>query len=194
MNLSTKLSTKLNDQRPPKLKLAPKSIRATFTKLSDRLSSRLPLESAFRPISSLTSRFKLLAALVTKSGNAANDYTLAEPPMRAELFSVEQMERHGKVLADLHQLSTTQRSDRLLARLVENYGVLIWACGILTTAVKAKQRITPAGEWLIDNFYLISCAEPVELKVRIQNGALLPMTLACSGWKKCFVCAQSILA
>ena len=33
--------------------------------------------------------------------------------------------------------------------------MLIGACNLLTAAVTANRRITPAGEWLLDNFYLI---------------------------------------
>jgi hypothetical protein len=40
-------------------------------------------------------------------------------------------------------------------RLAENEDVLIGSCNLLTEAVKAKRRIAPAGEWLLDNFYLI---------------------------------------
>ena len=45
--------------------------------------------------------------------------------------------------------------ERLLTRLAENEGVLIGACNLLTAAVKTNRRIAPAGEWLLDNFYLI---------------------------------------
>lgn len=79
----------------------------------------------------------------------------AEAPLRAELFSADQMERHGRILADSHKIALGRSPDQLLARLVENYGVLVWACGLLTSAVKEGRRITPAGEWLLDNFYLI---------------------------------------
>src|SRR4030067_743769 len=44
---------------------------------------------------------------------------------------------------------------QLLTRLTENEAVLIGACNLLTAAVKANRRIAPAGEWLLDNFYLI---------------------------------------
>ena len=78
-----------------------------------------------------------------------------EPPLRSELFSSDQMKRHGKALADSHKLSLGRASDRLLTRLAENEGVLIGARNLLTEAVKANRRIVPAGEWLLDNFYLI---------------------------------------
>ena len=65
------------------------------------------------------------------------------------------MEQHGKTLAGSHKLSLGRAPDRLLTRLAENEGVLIGVRNLLTEAVKANRRITPAGEWLLDNFYLI---------------------------------------
>ena len=82
-------------------------------------------------------------------------HTDDEPPLRAELFSSAQMKRHGKALADSHKVSLKRTSDRLLTRLTENEGVLIGARNLLTRAVTASRRIVPAGEWLLDNFYLI---------------------------------------
>jgi cellobiose phosphorylase len=78
-----------------------------------------------------------------------------EPPLRAELFSSDQMEQHGKTLAGSHKLSLGRAPDQLLTRLAENEGVLIGARNLLTEAVKMDRRIAPAGEWLLDNFYLI---------------------------------------
>ena len=76
-------------------------------------------------------------------------------PFRAELFSVDQMEQHGKSLAANHRLSRYGRHNRLLKRLDENETVLVDSCTLLMDAVKAKSRIEPAGEWLLDNFYLV---------------------------------------
>ncbi len=95
-----------------------------------------------------------LAARILGKHPARHD-TGDEPPLRAELFSAEQMERHGKTLAGLHRLRSRHAPDKLLARLAENEHVLLEACNLLTAAVKANRRISPAGEWLLDNFYLI---------------------------------------
>ena len=77
------------------------------------------------------------------------------PPLRAELFSADQMEQHGKALALAHVVGPTGELDQLLKRLDDNQHVLIGTCRLLTVAVKAKLRIAPAGEWLLDNFHLI---------------------------------------
>ncbi len=78
-----------------------------------------------------------------------------ESPLRAELFSSSQMKQHGKTLAGLHQLTKERPSQLLLTRLTENENVLVETHALLTAAVQAKRLITPAGEWLLDNFYLI---------------------------------------
>ncbi len=90
-----------------------------------------------------------------RANDRAQTDTGIEPPLRAELFSANQMEQHGQTLAGSHQLQPGRPRDRLLSRLAENESVLIDACNLLTEAVKAKRRIAPAGEWLLDNFYLI---------------------------------------
>ncbi|HSW65112.1 MAG TPA: hypothetical protein VLH56_17660, partial [Dissulfurispiraceae bacterium] len=78
-----------------------------------------------------------------------------ELPLRSELFSSSQMERHGKILAGQHTVSTGPARNRLLTRLDENEAVLIKARNLLAETVKTNHRITPAGEWLLDNYYLI---------------------------------------
>ena len=65
------------------------------------------------------------------------------------------MEQHGKSLAGSHRLGSQRGTDKLLARLAENEDVLLQAYRLLTTQGKANRRISPAGEWLLDNFYLI---------------------------------------
>jgi len=78
-----------------------------------------------------------------------------QPLLRAELLSADQMEQHGKVLAAEHSLGALSKSTRLLLRLDDNEAVLLATRRLLTDIVNTKNRIAPAGEWLLDNFYLI---------------------------------------
>ena len=87
--------------------------------------------------------------------NPIPQYAADEPPLRSELFSAEQMEQHGKTLAGLHHVSAEHAPDQLLERLAENERVLMEVRNLVAEAVKGSRRITPAGEWLLDNFYLI---------------------------------------
>lgn len=65
------------------------------------------------------------------------------------------MELYGGILAASHELSSAHGTDQLLARLDENEATLFNICRLLTEAVMADKLLTPAGEWLYDNFYLI---------------------------------------
>src|ERR1700709_2174594 len=79
----------------------------------------------------------------------------SEQPMRSELYSSDQMEQHGEFLAESHVQAQGRGPDRLLPRLADNEGVISEAAKLLTDAIAADRRITPAGEWLLDNFYII---------------------------------------
>ena len=92
---------------------------------------------------------------ITRRRHLSMTFAGDELPLSAELFSREQMAQHGKVLAGRHRLSTRRGPDRLLRRLAENEALMVSVRALLTEAVNADRRITPAGEWLLDNFYLI---------------------------------------
>ncbi|MDQ6609969.1 MAG: hypothetical protein M3Y85_09140, partial [Bacteroidota bacterium] len=86
--------------------------------------------------------------------DSKTDYSIEEP-LREELFSTGQMEALGKTLASKHKLSTTPEKDYLLKRLTENEKVLDNVRKLLNDSIKNKYQLTPAAEWLIDNFYLV---------------------------------------
>ncbi|MFH0727634.1 MAG: glucoamylase family protein [Pseudomonadota bacterium] len=97
--------------------------------------------------------FRLWARLW--GSDAALEIAGEEPPLRSELLSADQMEQHGRILAGGHPLKPGRPRDYLLARLADNERLLLEVHRLLTEVVKAERRITPAGEWLLDNFYLI---------------------------------------
>src|SRR5882757_5953476 len=88
-------------------------------------------------------------------GSKSAKYTDERPPLRAELFTEQQLEEHAKTLAKRHILISENPSELLLKRLAENEAILLKVHAVLTETVKKKIRIVPAGEWLLDNFYLI---------------------------------------
>ena len=79
---------------------------------------------------------------------------LDEAPLRAEVFSLDQLVQHAKTLAQDHVVVTQRGANRLLARLGENEQ-LLRAYNRATQAVDQTRRVTHAAEWLLDNFYLI---------------------------------------
>src|SRR5688572_11898812 len=74
--------------------------------------------------------------------------------LRAELFNVAQLVRHAEGLAKVHRVEVRGGPNELLTRLERNERTLS-AFNQSTLAVDPARRITPAAEWLLDNFYLI---------------------------------------
>jgi cyclic beta-1,2-glucan synthetase len=86
------------------------------------------------------------------SDNASRKY---EEPFRSELYSSDQMDRHGKVVAASHKLQKGQSFDKLLKRLDDNEKALLEVRNLLVASIRSGKTITPAAEWLLDNFYLV---------------------------------------
>src|SRR5690606_24594815 len=76
-------------------------------------------------------------------------------PCRAELFNSDEREGHAKVLAKSHSEKKGKAADKLLRRLDQNESVLLKVRNLLVERIHSSAAITPAGEWLLDNFYLI---------------------------------------
>jgi len=89
--------------------------------------------------------------------------TAPTTPFRAELFNAEQLSQHAKHLASSHALTLGKGGHQLLTRLEENEAVLR-SFNRSTLQVDQSRRITPAAEWLLDNFYLIE--EQVQMAQR----------------------------
>ncbi len=77
-----------------------------------------------------------------------------EPPLRSELFSIAQLAAHAELLATTHRVEERGGANELLACLERNEAILR-AFNHSTLAVDPARRITPAAEWMLDNFYLI---------------------------------------
>jgi cyclic beta-1,2-glucan synthetase len=84
------------------------------------------------------------------------DFTEFEEPIRAELFSAERLEQHAQSLA-VAQTVTEHPEDKraLVSRVLENGRVLHEAHKIIGDAVRQHLAITPAAEWLLDNFHVV---------------------------------------
>ena len=77
-------------------------------------------------------------------------------PVRAEIFGVERLELHARSLAaDQAVTSRKGRGDPLGKRLADNSECLLKCYGGMVEAVEEGRPITPAAEWLIDNFHLV---------------------------------------
>ena len=80
----------------------------------------------------------------------------AEEPIRAELFGIERLEQHAESLAAAQPVTTRpNRGRRLGTRLQENGRVLLDAYRAIAVAIREERSITPAAEWLVDNFHIV---------------------------------------
>ncbi len=97
-------------------------------------------------------------------------------PIRAELFSVERLEQHAESLAAAQRLTSKPKAGRRLSpRLYDNAKVLTQSYRTIARATSAHQPITPAAEWLLDNFHVVD-EQIREIKTDLPPGfyRLLP--------------------
>ena len=79
-----------------------------------------------------------------------------DQPILAELFSVERLEQHARTLAAAQQITDAPRRGHPVGpRIAENGRVLLASYRILARAIKDERSITPAAEWLVDNFPIV---------------------------------------
>lgn len=79
----------------------------------------------------------------------------AEDPIRSELYNFDQMRDHARLVAQAHKIQKGKKKDKLLKRLDDNQKTLVEVRNLLVEGIQDGQAITPAAEWLLDNFYLI---------------------------------------
>ncbi len=91
-----------------------------------------------------------------KSGVIRDSSSPVEEPIRAEIFGIERLEEHAESLAAAHrQTGETLRRKDLLPRVRDNARVLLAGYRNIADTVLAKQEITPAAEWILDNFHVV---------------------------------------
>ncbi len=79
-----------------------------------------------------------------------------EEPLRAELFGIERLEQHAESLAAAQRVTSgTDLGHPLLPRVEDNGRVLREAYRTITAAIQEERWITPAAEWLVDNFFVV---------------------------------------
>jgi cyclic beta-1,2-glucan synthetase len=89
--------------------------------------------------------------------------------IREELFSVERMEEHARSLAAAQAVTARPSKGRpLLGRLADNERVLLNAHRAIAKAIDEGHAITPAAQWLVDNYHVI------ERQIRDIRGDLPP--------------------
>jgi cyclic beta-1,2-glucan synthetase len=79
-----------------------------------------------------------------------------EQILREEIFSIERLEQHAQTLAAAQEISRQPGFRRSLhARLRNNEKVLLAAYRSIARAVDQGRSITPAAEWVLDNYHVV---------------------------------------
>jgi cyclic beta-1,2-glucan synthetase len=77
-------------------------------------------------------------------------------PIREELFGVERLEQHARSLAVAQPVTPKPtKGQPLSGRLANNGAVLLYAYRATVRSIDEGHAITPAAEWLVDNYYLV---------------------------------------
>ncbi|HTO53074.1 MAG TPA: glucoamylase family protein [Myxococcota bacterium] len=80
----------------------------------------------------------------------------SEELIREELFSAERLEQHAESLALAQRVSVTRLATHSLSRrLSDNGRVLLHAYHEIANVIDQGYPITPAAEWLVDNFHVV---------------------------------------
>src|SRR5271169_2982582 len=79
-----------------------------------------------------------------------------EEPNLGELFSVDRLEQHAESLAAAQAISTGAGAGKpLISRVAENGRLLLEYYRATARAIQRDQAITPAAQWLVENFYIV---------------------------------------
>ena len=87
--------------------------------------------------------------------NTRVDHPGGEEPIRFELFSIERLAQHAISLAQAQKIIGRKDRRKLIPRVHENAQILLEAYKAVARAVREQRAITPAAEWLLDNFHVI---------------------------------------
>ena len=81
-----------------------------------------------------------------------------EPLIRSELFGAQRFEEHGRSLAEAQTVKKSSgwsNGSSFFPRVEENIEALRQAYDYIATISHTGQYVTPAAEWLLDNFHLV---------------------------------------
>ena len=78
-------------------------------------------------------------------------------PIRGELLGADRLAEHARALARRQRVRPSGKGRKvpLLGRLEETYSILLEAREALGEAADEGIDVSPAGEWLLDNFYTV---------------------------------------
>ena len=104
-----------------------------------------------------------------------------QPPIRAEIFGTQRFQLHGRLLGRSHRAATVSiHAATFFPRLKNNIQTLREAHQYLGEQANTGYDISPAAEWLLDNFHTIEAIFGLEMgSTELRFKPCLP-----SHWKR----------
>jgi len=92
-------------------------------------------------------------------------------PIRGEIFGAERLAQHAQSLAGTHKVHprAPRKGAPLLDRFEDNARALLQAYRALAEEVQKDHAISPAAEWLIDNFHIVD-EQLIEIREALPAG------------------------
>lgn len=90
-----------------------------------------------------------------KENTRFDDFKGDDEPIRFELFSHERLAEHARSLAKAQKVNLHDPGKKLMPRVRENSRILLEAYQAIGKGAREQRAITPAAEWLLDNFHII---------------------------------------
>ena len=85
-----------------------------------------------------------------------SDFADLEEPIVAELLRADRLEQHAESLAAAQTTTLAGiAGEPLIERVAENGRLLLEYYQVTARAIQQEQVITPASQWLVDNFYIV---------------------------------------
>ncbi|MCM2341396.1 glucoamylase family protein, partial [Rhodoferax sp.] len=98
-----------------------------------------------------------------------------EPPIRSEIFGPKRFAQHGRSLGQTHRATqSTGRSAHFFPRIKSNLIALREAHHFIGVQASTGYDISPAAEWLLDNFHLIE-AQLTEINAGLPRSYFLTL-------------------
>ena len=92
-------------------------------------------------------------------------------PIRGEIYGAERLGQHAHSLAAAHRIhpQPARKGAPLLDRFEDNARALLQAYQALTEEIQQERAISPAAEWLIDNFHIVD-EQLIEIREALPSG------------------------
>jgi len=110
------------------------------------------------------------------------DKTVVE--LKDAFLSPDELERHARQIAKNHKVTKNSgSSDCLISRMDRNFSLITSVYRMLNEDVKNKMPISPAAEWLLDNYYIIE-EQVKEIRHNLAKEKCLKLNILNSGFLK----------